>query len=71
VFKHELRDGSETLDPAQAQGDLGSLRVTDEELMQDLLTRKILQTNSLDSSDDDLQSQQITKPDLTGGRRGL
>jgi len=39
--------------------------------MQDLLTRKILQTNNLDSDDDDLQQQQIVKPDLTGGRRSI
>ena len=43
--------------------------VSDEELMQDLLTRRILQVNNLDTSDDDLQTNKIVKPDLIPGRK--
>ena len=42
--------------------------VSDEELMQDLLTRRILSVNSMDTGDDDLQTNKIVKPDLVPGR---
>ncbi len=48
----------------RSQGDDDSLIATDEELMQDLLTRKILMTNDMNSDDANLTS----KPDLMQGR---
>lgn len=36
--------------------------------MQDLLTRRILSVNSMDTGDDDLQTNKIVKPDLVPGR---
>ena len=71
VFKHDAREESDQQDPLRADGELGSLRATDAELMQDLLTRKILQVNNLDDDDEDLLGKDIVKPDLTGGRRGI
>ena len=40
------------------------LTVTNEEMMQDLLTRKMLYTSDLDSPDSDLENKQIIKPML-------
>lgn len=68
IYTQIIHEQRENFRLAFKVGDSIGNSASDEELIQDLLTRRILQVNSLDSDDSDLTSNKIVKPDLGGGR---